>query len=302
MPAGAADPALTPEVLAELAARLVPGSAAGEPEPLTGGVTAFVTALTLHGPGGPRRVVVRRTDDADDPTTLVEHHVRTALHAVGFPVARPRLADDHRTLLPTPFVVMDFVEGTTAVPVDGLDEALAQMVDHLVALHALDPDALALPALPTRDDPVHEVFAWTDDPAVHEALRRSTPPPPARRALCHGDFWPENLLWREGQLVAVLDWEDAAVGDPLSDVAVTRMELRWRYDGDVGRRASTRFTEDYLRQSRCDPARQPWWDLYVATAALTYMDRWGLPEARVAHMRRVSQAFVAEAVAALSRR
>jgi aminoglycoside phosphotransferase (APT) family kinase protein len=37
--------------------------------------------------------------------------------------------------------------------------------------------------------------------------------------LLHGDFWPGNALWRDGALVAILDWEDAAIGDPLADVA-----------------------------------------------------------------------------------
>ena len=39
-------------------------------------------------------------------------------------------------------------------------------------------------------------------------LRR--PPPPVqvnRPVLLHGDFWPGNILWRDGRLVAVIDWE-----------------------------------------------------------------------------------------------
>jgi aminoglycoside phosphotransferase (APT) family kinase protein len=45
-------------------------------------------------------------------------------------------------------------------------------------------------------------------------------PSPARFALLsllHGDYWPDNTLWRDGRLVCVIDWEDAALGDPLAD-------------------------------------------------------------------------------------
>ncbi len=31
--------------------------------------------------------------------------------------------------------------------------------------------------------------------------------------LLHGDFWPGNTLWRNGSLLAVIDWEQPAAGD-----------------------------------------------------------------------------------------
>jgi aminoglycoside phosphotransferase (APT) family kinase protein len=37
--------------------------------------------------------------------------------------------------------------------------------------------------------------------------------------IVHGDFWHENLLARGSRLTAVLDWEEAAVGDPAIDLA-----------------------------------------------------------------------------------
>ena len=50
-----------------------------------------------------------------------------------------------------------------------------------------------------------------------------------RSVLLHGDFWPGNILWRDGQIVGVIDWEDAAFGDPLADIANTRLELLWAF-------------------------------------------------------------------------
>ena len=41
----------------------------------------------------------------------------------------------------------------------------------------------------------------------------------ADRSIVHGDFWNENLVQRDGELVGVLDWEECAVGDPAIDLA-----------------------------------------------------------------------------------
>ena len=40
-----------------------------------------------------------------------------------------------------------------------------------------------------------------------------------RLALCHGDPNPFNYLFRDGEVVAVVDWEQARISDPRSDVA-----------------------------------------------------------------------------------
>ena len=54
----------------------------------------------------------------------------------------------------------------------------------------------------------------------------------------HGDFWPENVVWNGAAIAGIIDWEDAAVGDPLSDVATARVELRYKF----GAPSMQRFT------------------------------------------------------------
>src|SRR5438477_339206 len=49
------------------------------------------------------------------------------------------------------------------------------------------------------------------------ALRASTPSG-GRLALCHGDPNPFNYLFRGQHLVAVVDWEQALISDPRSDI------------------------------------------------------------------------------------
>jgi aminoglycoside phosphotransferase (APT) family kinase protein len=66
-----------------------------------------------------------------------------------------------------------------------------------------------------------------------DALQRSAPPPTPVPSLVHGDFHYGNLLFRDGEIVALLDWEIAALGDPLGDLgclAVAALRQRYRPD------------------------------------------------------------------------
>lgn len=67
-------------------------------------------------------------------------------------------------------------------------------------------------------------------------------------ALVHGDFWPGNLLWNNGELVAVIDWESAGISDPLLDLAITRLDLLWLFGND----AMEQFINIYRSMSPID--------------------------------------------------
>ena len=43
----------------------------------------------------------------------------------------------------------------------------------------------------------------------------------------HTDFWPGNTLWVDGELTAVLDWEEPATGDRAMDVAYCALDIRY---------------------------------------------------------------------------
>jgi aminoglycoside phosphotransferase (APT) family kinase protein len=88
----------------------------------------------------------------------------------------------------------------------------------------------------------------------------------------------------------VLDWEDAAIGDPLSDVACCRLELRYV----LGASGAEVFTRRYAQQTQLPLAELPVWDAYVAAAALASMGTWGLAVEREARMRREAEAVLSE--------
>ncbi len=267
---------------------------------LTGGVSADVFRLDLDAAAGtPQRVVLRvHGANHNGHAARLEYDLLLALHRLGLPVPEPLLVDDSGSLLAEPYLLQAFVDGSTEIPAHAAAQHMHAMADMLARIHAT-PTA-ALPALPPRLDPLPEVFDFLPEGDEWNGLRRSledlagtaytgTP------KLLHGDFWPENLLWREGALCGVLDWEDAALGDPLSDVAACRLELRYRF----GRSGMRIFTDAYAMHQPLDLQRLAVWQVYVAAAAHKYMGEWRLEPEREAHMRREALACVREAAAAI---
>lgn len=77
----------------------------------------------------------------------------------------------------------------------------------------------------------------------------------------HSDLRGDNLISRDGQLVAVIDWEGCTVGDPSADY----LPAWWLFDGDS--------RETFRSASHADDAgwiRAKGWALHMAVAAIPY--------------------------------
>jgi len=59
-----------------------------------------------------------------------------------------------------------------------------------------------------------EMFVFLD---AMQTLRR-TPPRPLPLTIVHGDFNPANFLYANGRVTALIDWENARIGDPREDL------------------------------------------------------------------------------------
>ncbi|HEU5347885.1 MAG TPA: aminoglycoside phosphotransferase family protein [Ktedonobacterales bacterium] len=115
-------------------------------------------------------------------------------------------------------------------------------------------------------------------PAQQRAALDSLEALPDGEALCHGDYHPDNvLLSPRGPLV--IDWGNAALGDPLADVARTLLLMRASFvypksrAERIARRALTAtLNRLYLRRYRqlrpIDRARLTAWELPITAARL----------------------------------
>jgi aminoglycoside phosphotransferase (APT) family kinase protein len=103
--------------------------------------------------------------------------------------------------------------------------------------------------------------------ALHErydSLQLVTP------ALVHIDYWVGNVLWDANEISAVLDWEEAACGDPVIDVAYARMnmclmglpeaadEFLQAYEGTTGHKAENLGFWEMAAAARPMDAPQAW--------------------------------------------
>lgn len=82
-----------------------------------------------------------------------------------------------------------------------------------------------------------------------EALVAALPPVRERR-LYHGDPHSYNMLKRDGRIIAVIDWEDAGVGDPLYDHAVADV---WDDIEEPGQRYRAQAMRHFMAQGRVPP-------------------------------------------------
>ncbi len=262
---------------------------------LTGGVSADVHRLDLKLINGSATSIVLRAHGATHSglSAELEFQLIKILHQSGLLVPEPLLVDVSGSLLADPFLVFEFIEGSSKIPDRQVDQYIDLMADTLVQIHTLPTNGL--PTLPTRNNPLSEVFdnfpkghEWGDLLAYLQSLTGTEYLKSPK--LLHGDFWPENLLWRNGTIVSILDWEDAAIGDPLSDVACCRLELRYKF----GEMSMERFTRAYAKHRFVDLDRLALWQVYVAAAAQQFMGDWGLDSALEEHMRTVALTSIRE--------
>jgi aminoglycoside phosphotransferase (APT) family kinase protein len=265
--------------------QLAPAAVITHSAPLTGGVSADVQLVSFVADDEAARLVVRRHRDITGKPDRRERAAREyallgVLRAHGVPAPRARLFVAPDTLL------LDWVEGETTLPEDPVEPLAAA----LAAIHTIGAD-VGLPTLPLLTDPIPALCEWLGDYMRSDEIRSRCVAYGGAPRLLHCDYWPGNVLWHQGRLVAVLDWEDAALGDPLADVAVARAELYRARDAVT----VERFTAAYARRATLDATRLPWWDLFVSTAALQYMDGWGLPAHELATRRAATAAWQARA-------
>ena len=160
----------------------------------------------------------------------------------GIPSSEPLLLDDTGTILGVPGIVERFVEGrlmleTPEDPIGWARKAAAMLARiHSIPLiegsraFLLDGNREAVWFLYIPGDRPPDYMCAFPGGEVLWALIRDLRPDLkiVSTVLTHGDFWEGNILWHEGEITAVLDWEEAAYGDPAIDVAYAIMNLYLR--------------------------------------------------------------------------
>ena len=208
-----------------------------------------------------------------------EYRVMTALAGSGVPVPRTHLLCRDEEVIGAPFYVMEYVPGIVlhggAPRFDRPDPAerdervarlLLELTDVLALLHRIDPAEVGLADFGRPEGYLErQVRRWKRQldasrsrelPGIdllHERLAATVPRPSGPGSIVHGDFKLGNaVITPDGRIGAVLDWEMATLGDPLTDLALFLLYSEAEGYGDG-------LAERYAEATGREPYRLGWY-------------------------------------------
>lgn len=227
-----------------------------------------------------------------------EFQLLKVLKATGLPTPDSLfLCETHQP----PFLITAFVEGAARLDAAHIEANCRRLAEALNAIHSLELSEYELSFLPHIDDAINKDRAprTTEQLLIHKAMQRALPRVTLNApALLHGDFWPGNLLWNGDELAAIIDWEDAMLGDPLADLGKSRLEILWA----LGPETMNLYSAHYLALNhKLNTSALPFWDLWGASRLSHYPSFAPAPEA-VPRMRAQYDGFVADAIGRLEAR
>ena len=172
-----------------------------------------------------------------------EYHVLDAVHPHFQPAPRVHVLCEDPSVLGAPFFIMERRRGTVLrdeVPpeLNHPREVSQAFLDCLVNLHAVDIGGLQQLGKP-EGYVERQVRGWadrwerakTEDVSEVDGVVKwlgANIPPPLAPSLIHNDYKLDNIMLASPDRVeAVLDWEMATLGDPLSDLGLTLCYWVW---------------------------------------------------------------------------
>ena len=185
-----------------------------------------------------------------------EYRVISGLAKTDVPVPFALALCENPAVLGAPFYLMSFVDGIVLDDAESLGQltrssaqgVCEHLVDTLAALHAVDAAAVGLGQLGRPEGFLarqvnrwHKQWRASETRPLDEVDRvvdtlNATMPRQTEAAIVHGDFKLANVIYRKdlSTIAAVIDWEMATLGDPLTDLALLAMYQQLGFAGACG--------------------------------------------------------------------
>ena len=255
------------------------------------GHSGFTYFVRIDDGTGERRYVLRLPPPGARPSgpadVVRQGNIMAALHAAGLPAPAIPVQTTDPVVDGRPFVLMDAIEGTriekAGVEQRPLDIAGAA-VQVLKRLHTLPLDRTGIgDEVPVGLQAEMLRWLWLMERAPAELTMRAgdlgsllAARIPAERepTLVHGDYHYGNMLFRDAEVVAILDWEIAEIGQPLLDLGcLCIVSHRRRYEGAPNPGGSIDVAvEDLYRLYGADAGEMRW---YLALSLYKYASIFG---------------------------
>lgn len=202
--------------------------------PVAGGVSNLTYRVALdHAPLPALALRMQRRDGIFQPYNVIrEAEVLARLALSPIPVPHVLGGEWDPEVLGARFIALEWIDAPHMGEA-GAEANFAAYVRTVVAIHTLDWRAYRLDFLGVPGSPENAIlqevatvarrmkaFECDDDPLLRRALSllQSRRPTEGNLAFCQGDINVFNYLFRGGEVVGVVDWEQARISDPRSDV------------------------------------------------------------------------------------
>jgi aminoglycoside phosphotransferase (APT) family kinase protein len=253
---------------------IVPESTLLRAWPLRGGISAEMTAFEIKNSSGQRsRMILRQpssqTLQRNPHAAEDEFKILQLTKSLRLATQSPVYLDESGKFFSSPYLVIEYIDGKPEFPAAPTSEFISQLAEHLAKIHSVDylkQDISFLSKAANEcmeGSPKQPIIVQTalDVQDIRHVLENVTSLTQQNKpVLLHGDYWPGNLLWRDDTLVAIIDWEDAQIGDPLIDFAISRLDILWIFGLDAFRS----FTHYYQSLMNINFVNLPYWDLCAA--------------------------------------
>lgn len=232
-------PKPTPEQFEKIARAIDSSAEVVSTRRLTGGISCRMDVLEYASSNGrvgaTNKVVVRQYGPWHENDNLHPGTVEAAvLEMMGNNnVAAPTLVLDRKAtqIMGNRSIVTSYIDGKPKMIAHDLVDWSEQLVGAVSKVHStpVTPKVKKLlPSLYTGFDRLFSRDEPTDNIAKHplgrdlwQACKDLWPSvSKTEEYLVHADYWPGNTLWKDDQLVAIVDWEEPRMGEPTWDIAV----------------------------------------------------------------------------------
>ncbi len=213
-------------------------------EPIPEGHSGFTYFVSVEGKGYVLRLPPPGARIAGPADVVRQGRIMAALHEAGLPVPAVPVMSAEPVVDGRPFILMERIEGRRVEPTSQVEAPAAiarSAVEVLKRLHDVPVERTGI----GDEEPIDlrtEMMRWgalmqrTPEELTTRAgelgglLAREVPAgrPPT---LVHGDYHYGNMLFRGADVVAVLDWEIAEIGQQLLDLGALCV-VAGRHPGD----------------------------------------------------------------------
>ena len=226
-------------------------------------------------------------DHADVYQAARETIIQNAMAEQGYPVPPVHGNCLDKAVLGNTFLIMDYVDGDTLMESNIDSGQIFEILGNIHArLHNISPEPIATKFVESEwtyqsltydgklewlKTMVIQNFPWLIE-AV-EWLLDNRPDDPQNLSVCHGDFHPMNILAKNSQVQAVLDWSGFLIADSVLDVSTTSFLIDFPmgkiYPDLDSKPTKKRYLDAYQKIKPLDETKMAYYGIFRRVQALT---------------------------------